>query len=179
MRRDLRLQQPQPRIQRLALELAAFELERQRLIAREGVALPQHRAERDPRCEQHAREGQHRVADGSLLVLRELRIAAGREPVREQRAERHRRRDADELQRPACEPPGQALRPLLEEPERQHGGQPDQQSAGDDDGGGRLRVDAEHEPEQRRDSKRESHASPTQHQGKTTWLCRNSGSGMT
>ena len=49
MRRDLRLQQMQARIERLALELAALELERERLVARERVLLPHQRGERDPR----------------------------------------------------------------------------------------------------------------------------------
>jgi hypothetical protein len=53
---DLCLQQPQPGIERAALELAALELERQRLVTHERFALPDHRAERDPRGEQHAQE---------------------------------------------------------------------------------------------------------------------------
>ena len=37
MRRDLRLQQMQSRVERLALEFTALERERQRLVAREGL----------------------------------------------------------------------------------------------------------------------------------------------
>ncbi len=55
---DLRLQQSQPRIRLPALELTALELELQRLLARECVALPQDGADGDPRREQqrHDRE---------------------------------------------------------------------------------------------------------------------------
>jgi hypothetical protein len=42
----LRLQQPHPRVQRLALELAPLQLERQRLVARKGIALSHQRRHR-------------------------------------------------------------------------------------------------------------------------------------
>ncbi len=58
MRFDLRLQQAQPRIRLAALELAALQIELQRLLARERVALPQDGADGDPRRKQqrHDRE---------------------------------------------------------------------------------------------------------------------------
>ena len=54
MRLDLRLQQPQARIRLAALELAALQLELERLLARERVALPQDGADGDPRREQQS-----------------------------------------------------------------------------------------------------------------------------
>ncbi len=54
MRRDLRLQEMQARIERLALELAALELERERLVARERILLPHQCGERGPRRDEEA-----------------------------------------------------------------------------------------------------------------------------
>ena len=104
MRLDLRLQQAQASVQRLALELALLQLERERLVARERFALANHRADRDPRREQQRSHAQLRVAHLPQLVRVELRIAAGRDPVREQRGERNDDHDADQLQSPAREP---------------------------------------------------------------------------
>ena len=55
VRLDLRLQQSQARIRLAALEFAALELERERLLARERVALPEDGADGDPRREQQSR----------------------------------------------------------------------------------------------------------------------------
>ena len=68
MRLDLRLQQPQPRIRLAALELAALQLELQRLLARERVALPQDGADGDPRREQQRHD--HEKADSRVRCLR-------------------------------------------------------------------------------------------------------------
>ena len=60
MRRDLRLQQMQSRVERLPLELTALERERQLLIAGKRFLLPDDRGERRPRREQEAGERQMR-----------------------------------------------------------------------------------------------------------------------
>src|SRR5688572_1366654 len=62
MRLDLRLQQLESCVQRVALELASLELELERLMTREHVALPHHRAECDPRREQQTLDDQEAQA---------------------------------------------------------------------------------------------------------------------
>ena len=62
VRRDLRLQQAQARVERLALELAALELEGERLAARRVLALAEERRHRDPRRHQQAGHGHHEEA---------------------------------------------------------------------------------------------------------------------
>ena len=82
VRLDLRLQQAQPRIRLAALELAALELERQRLLARERVALPQDGADGDPRRKQ----------DGdSHEQMNVVLAAAARDGQRERRGDGNRR----------------------------------------------------------------------------------------
>ena len=62
--------------ERLALELAALELEGQRLVARQRVALAHHRPERDPGRESCPRDGQAQIPVEARRVLAELRVAA-------------------------------------------------------------------------------------------------------
>ena len=62
MRLDLRLQQMQARVERLALEFAALEREGRSLIADEGVALMHHGTHGDPGREHKPRDGEHGVA---------------------------------------------------------------------------------------------------------------------
>ena len=104
VRLHLRLQQAQPRLERVALELAALELERERLIASEHVALPHHRAERDPRRKQQPFDDQHDEPRHLRRLVRGMHVDGHRYRVSEQNPDRHGDDHADELQDPAREP---------------------------------------------------------------------------
>ncbi len=175
MRLHLRLQQTQARVARAALELAAFQLEAVRQVARESLALPQHRRERDPGSEQHADEAQLAVADLAQPVVQQVHVAAGRQPVREIGREGHRQAHAQHLQHPACEPARQPRRPLLEHAERELRAAGDDERALDPHEGARLRTDADQQPEQQRHGQREAHARPREDAGEAA--CGRSGGG--
>ena len=109
MRLDLRLQEAQPRLERVAFELAALELELERLIAREHVALPHHRAERDPRREQQAFDNQVTEAQQLRRLMRSMHVDGHVTRGAGAALRRHGDDDADELQNPARQPGRQAL----------------------------------------------------------------------
>ena len=165
MRFDLRLQQTKARIERLALEFTALELEGERLIAREGITLSNERRHRNPGREQHAAEQQQKVAAGLVRVLGDFRIAAGSDPVRGERSKRHHGHHRDQLHDPAGRPRRQPGRPLLHDAECQHRDQPDDDSAGDDDINGYQVGQAQQQAERCGDADCREHAVPSQQQG--------------
>ena len=118
MRRDLRLQQMQSRVERLPLELTALERERQLLFASKRFLLPDDRGERRPRREEEADERQmgppvHPV--GHLPERR--RTLGGGQHVDQQRRHRHEHADRHDLKDPSLQPLRQAPWPHLEEHE--------------------------------------------------------------
>src|SRR5580765_7954508 len=114
MRRDLRLQQVQSRVERLSLELTTLERERQLLIASKRFLLTDDRGERRPWREQQAGECQMRPpvqAGGNLPEGR--RTWRSGQHVDEQRRHRHEDADRDDLQCPSLKPPRQVAWPRL------------------------------------------------------------------
>ncbi len=85
VRLDLRLQQPEARIQRFAFQLAALQGEGGGLIAGESIALPDKRAHGDPGTKQDACKHQREIALNSGWLGCKIRVAAGGEPIREKR----------------------------------------------------------------------------------------------
>ena len=131
MRRDLRLQQMQSRVERLTLELTALEREREALIAGEGFLLPNDRRERRPRREQDGR----RTSGASIRPCGWDPSQNGGAPapsgqhVDQQRRHRHEDADGDDLKRPSLEPARQPPRPHFEECEGSRRGQSDDDGA--------------------------------------------------
>ena len=128
--RDLGLEEAEARVDRLPLELAPLQLERERLLPRERLPLAEHRSERGPRSQQDAEERQHHPAVHTVLVPKERRCTGGRreDPDRERR-DRDRNADGDHLQRPSGDPPRQPLRPRFEEAEDGDGDERDRHSS--------------------------------------------------
>jgi hypothetical protein len=119
MRRDLRLQQAESRVERFPLELTALECKGQLLIARERVLLPDNRDERGPWREEEADERQMRppAHAGGLLPERHCPLRRGQN-VDQHRRHRHEHTDSNDLQCPSLEPCRQSAWPYLEECER-------------------------------------------------------------
>ena len=92
VRRHLRLQQVQSRIERQPVRLAAREVERERLLARERFLLPHQRAERDPGRHEKPEAGQRAEAFHARLVLPEGRRAGLRGEHLDDRRSRSARR---------------------------------------------------------------------------------------
>ncbi len=121
MRLDLRLQQTQARIQRLAFQLTAFQFKGEGLMACQRILLPHQRTQRHPWRQHHADHRQHDETAQAILDLPERwRTGCRRDDIDCNHSDRHHQRHTQHLQGPACEPCGQASRPLLEDPERQH-----------------------------------------------------------
>src|SRR5262249_44012182 len=99
---------------------ALREVERERLLARERLFLPDERSERGPRREEQAEEREHHPAVHPIPVLPEPRRAVpGRcDPDRERR-DRHGNADGRDLEHPARRPRRQAPRPDLEDAEHE------------------------------------------------------------
>ena len=112
MRRDLCLQQMQSRVERLALEFTALERERQRLVAREGLLLADHRRDRRPgRDENGGEPDEHPV-----VVFKEGRRSWGGGPaVHHEHRDRHGGGDGHNLENPSLDPTRQSSGPHLEE----------------------------------------------------------------
>ena len=105
MRRDLRLQKMQARVERLTLELTALERERELLIASEGLLLPDDRHERRPRRDQNSEERKHHPPVHPVGHLPERRRASGRgQNVDQQCRERHEDADCNDLKCPSLDP---------------------------------------------------------------------------
>ncbi len=77
MRADLRLQQMQTRVERLPLELAALERERELLTASEGFLLTDDRCERGPWRDQEAGVRKDQPSDQALAHRPERRRTSG------------------------------------------------------------------------------------------------------
>jgi hypothetical protein len=99
MRGDLRLEQMQSRVERLPLELAALERERQLLIACERFLLPNDRGECRPRRKEEAGKRQMRppVHAGGILPEGWRALGSGQQ-VDQQRRHRHENADRNDLQ---------------------------------------------------------------------------------
>ena len=131
MRRDLRLQQMEARVERLPLELAALEREGQLLIARKRFLLPDDRDKRRPRREEEA--GERQVRPPAVLPERRRTLGSGQH-VDQHRRHRHEHADRNDLQRPSLEPPRQAPWPHLEECEGRRRRQADDDGAEEERG---------------------------------------------
>ena len=113
MRLDLRLQQPQPGVQRLAFQLAALQLEAERLAAGFGIALAVQRAHGQQRADDQAGAGDPQEAEHPGFGLDEAgEVATDGDHVDRQGGQRHGRRDHDHLEQPARPPARQPARPL-------------------------------------------------------------------
>ena len=126
----LRMQQAQPRFHRVALVLAAHQVEGERLPLRVAADVAVQRAHRDPRRHQDGHEGEQAVAGQALLVVGPVHHVAERgQRIDDRHRERHHRRDRHQLQHPARDPAGQAPRPALEQAVDAQLHEPDQQQA--------------------------------------------------
>jgi hypothetical protein len=115
---DLRLQEMQTRVERLALELTPLECERELLIASEGFLLTDDRRERGPRREEDAGEREMRPPGHPRRILPERRRTAGSgQDVDQQRRDRHEDADRDDLKCPSLEPARKPPGPRFEQRE--------------------------------------------------------------
>ncbi len=114
MRFHLRLQQAQARVRGFALELASFELERERLMAGKEVSLAHHRAECDPGPEEQALDEQNDQSGHLRLLMGHVNIDGHRNRMSKQRTHRHRDDNTHELHHPARQPGWRPQWTLLE-----------------------------------------------------------------
>jgi hypothetical protein len=114
VRRDLRLQQVESRVDCLPLELTALESEGQLPIACKRVLLPDNHDERGPRCKEEGGEGQ--VCPPAAHPEGHPTLERGQNPDQRGRR-RHEHADRYDLQSPSLQPPREAPRPHLEESE--------------------------------------------------------------
>jgi hypothetical protein len=105
VRLDLRVQQLEARVERLALEPAALELEGQCLVARLRVALAVERAQREHQADQQRGAGDPDKTGQAPLVAQDLeRIALHGRQVDEKGGHGRGQPDRQHLHQPARQP---------------------------------------------------------------------------